>query len=63
MSDELFDVIAVDISANTVRLMATDKTKENAEAIVKMAVMRRGGCDEFFVEVPAGKYKGGECYK
>lgn len=60
MSAPLFDVVAVGIDSNVVRLLDTGKTKENAEAIVKLAVMRRGVNEEFFAEVPAGKYRDGD---
>jgi hypothetical protein len=61
MSEQLYDVVGVQIGGkSTVRMMAEGKTIPNAEAIVKMAVMRRGVNDEFFCEVPAGLYKEGE---
>lgn len=58
----LFDVIAVNIETNKVRMMATGKTERNAEAIEQMAVMRRGVEEEFFASVPAGLYKDGDDY-
>ena len=48
------------IGDNTVRLIAEGKTLRNAEAIVNMAVMRRGVETEFFSEVSSGKYKTGD---
>jgi hypothetical protein len=49
----LFDVIAVTIKApHTKRIIAERKTEKNAEAIVNMAVMRRGVEEEFFDAVP-----------
>jgi hypothetical protein len=48
----LFDVEAVNIKTGEVRKLAENKTRENAEAIVKMAVMRRGVDEEFYREVP-----------
>lgn len=56
----LYDVVAVNIESKLVRLIAEDKTLENAEAIVTMAVMRRGVDEEFFAEVPQGRYKEGD---
>ena len=56
----MFDVVAVNIKTGIVRLMAQSKSQPNAEAIVKMAVMRRGVEDEFFADVPQGKYKEGD---
>lgn len=57
---ELYDVVAINIQTNSMRMIATRKTIQNAEAIVSMAVMRRGLDEEFFSEVPAGKYKDGD---
>ena len=58
----MFDVVAVTIKTRKVRLLAENKTERNAEAVVKMAVMRRGVEEEFYTEVPAGKYKDGDTY-
>ena len=55
-----YDVVAIDLTTNEVRLIEQGATLPNAEAIVAMAVMRRGCDEEFFAEVPAGKYVGGE---
>lgn len=60
---EFFDVVEVAIAQpNTVRVIATGKTKANAEATSAMAVWRRGVEDHFFAEVPAGKFKDGDNY-
>jgi hypothetical protein len=59
---QLYDVLAVNIENDTVRFMAQSKTLPNAEAIVKMAVMRRGCDEELYVEVPAGEYQEGGKY-
>lgn len=63
MSDQLFDVVAVNIETGIVRMMAEGKTQPNAEAVVKMAIMRRGLDEEFYAEVPAGSHKEGDNYK
>ena len=60
---ELYDVIAVSIDTSKVRILAEKKTLPNAEAIVSMAVMRRGVDGEYYTEVPAGKYKDGDQHK
>lgn len=59
----MFDVIAVSIRTNKVRLLATNKSAANAGAVVMMAVARRGVGDEFFLEVDHGQYKDGDSYK
>ncbi len=54
----LFNVYAVSLTATTNgprarRLIAENKTERNADAIIEMAVMRRGVEEEFFVAEPA----------
>lgn len=59
----LFDVVAVDISSGKVAaLFGEKKTEAAAEGIVKMAVMRRGVDEQFYAEVPTGKFKVGDTY-
>lgn len=62
MKEHLYDVVAVNMETNKVRLLAENKTIENAEAIVNMAVMRRGLDEEFYAECVAGKYVEGDNY-
>jgi len=62
-ADQKYDVVAVNIETRIVRVLATDKTLPNAEAIVKMAVMRRGVDEEFFAEVKSGLCKEGAVWK
>lgn len=49
---ETYDVIAVDINTMEKRTLATDETETNADAIVSMAVARRGVETEFYKKVP-----------
>ena len=58
----MFDVVAVSLETGKVRLIAENKTERNADAIVCMAVARRGVDVEFFTEVTAGKFKDGDTY-
>lgn len=58
--EKLFDVVAVNLKTDKVRFIAQGKTLKNAEAIVKMAVVRRGVDEEFFAEVKAGMYTEGD---
>ena len=60
---ELYDVVAVNLRTKIVRVMGEGKTLPNAEAYRDMAVMRRGVTEEFYVEVPAGKYREGDIWK
>ena len=48
----LYNVIAVNIDTGKERIIAENKTRRNAEAIIKMAVYRRGVEDEFFKKEP-----------
>lgn len=59
----LLDVVAVNMDTKRVRLMAEGKTERNAEAIVEMAVIRRGCEEEFFTTVPAGSHKEGDPWR
>ena len=52
MSKPLFDVIAVNFRTGAERIIAERKTERNAEAIVTMAVMRRGVEEEIFKTRP-----------
>ena len=47
-----YDVIAVNQETHEERVLATDKSRKDANAIVSMAVARRGVEDEFFKKVP-----------
>lgn len=57
---ERFDVVAVNLQTKRVRILATDKDERNADAIIDMAVFRRGVETEFYRGVPAGSHKDGE---
>lgn len=58
---ELLDVIEVEIAKpHRVRVIASNKTEANAEAIVNMAIMRRGVEAHFFTTCPTGKYQDGD---
>lgn len=60
---ELFDVVEVDIASRTVRMMTdAPKDERNAEAIERMAIMRRSTNGNFFATVPAGKYADGDTF-
>jgi hypothetical protein len=56
----LYDVVAVNIKSGVVRLLDAGQTKPNAEAIVALAVARRGVDEEFFADVPANSYATGD---
>lgn len=59
-TETLYDVVAVENRSGRVRRIAEGKTEDNAEAIVSMAVMRRGLNEEFFAPVRAGAYNDGD---
>lgn len=60
----LYDVIEVGMEKpHAVRIIERGKTLKNADAIVKMAVARRGVGAHFFTSVKPGSYKDGEPYR
>lgn len=58
----LYDVFAVNIKTQKVRMMERGVTKNNAEAYITLAVVRRGVEKEFFAEAPAGTYDDGDIW-
>lgn len=60
MEDEMYDVIAVNMTTHKIRMLGENKTKRNADAIELMAVARLGCDEEFFTKTPAGMYKEGD---
>jgi len=63
MTDRYFDVVGINLATKQVRLMDTHKTLKNANAIMEMAVIRRGVEGEFFAVVPEGLYAEGDLWK
>ncbi len=59
-TEPLFDVIAVNIETGAQRFMAQNKTMPHAEAVEKMAIMRRGVETDFYKIVPAGSEEAGQ---
>ena len=59
----MFDVVAVEFKTNKITIMASGKSERNAEAIEKMAIMRRGVENQFFSSVTAGSYKDGDIWE
>lgn len=62
-SEILYDVIAVSLADQTVRLMDGPMSLAAAERYVEIAVYRRGVDTEIFTEVPHGSYQTGDIYK
>ena len=60
--EKLFDVVAVEMATHKVELRAEKKTELNADAIVMMAVGRRGVETHIYSTVPSGKYKNGDVW-
>ena len=60
---DTYDVFAVNIETGTIRFFGQNKTKANAQAIVTMAVYRRGCDEEFYAIAPAGQYKDGDTWQ
>ena len=55
LEDEMYDVIAVNMTTHKVRMLGENKTERNADAIEMMAVARLGCDEEFFTRAPTGK--------
>jgi len=62
MSTKLYDVVAVNMATQKVRVIHKNDSIENAQAVVEMAVMRRGVETEFFAEAEAGLYQDGDTW-
>lgn len=56
----MLDVIEVEFGTHKVRIIDRNKSERNAEAVVEMAVIRRGVENSFFTTCPAGKYSDGD---
>lgn len=58
---ELFDVVEIEIARpHRVRVMDRNLNEDRADAVVSMAVMRRGVEEHFYKAVTAGKYADGD---
>ena len=51
-ANDLYNVVAVNIETGEERTLAENRTERSAEAIVAMAIMRRGLDEEFYKAVP-----------
>lgn len=61
---KLYDVIEVEMEKpHKVRLIDQSKSLKQADAIIHMAVARRGVEDHFFTTVRPDQYKDGEPYR
>lgn len=57
---QLFDVIAVDLETNKVRVIAQAVSENAAYSLETMTIERRGCDKEFFATVETGTYKQGD---
>ena len=63
MMVETYDILGVSLAKpNRVRVMGTEKTREDAVAYMTQAVIRLGCQEEFFVVVPTGTYQDDEAW-
>jgi hypothetical protein len=60
--NKFFDVVEVNTSTLEVRVIARDKSEADAEAIIQMAVIRRGVEESFYTSAPPGRYDDGDKY-
>ncbi len=56
------DVVEVNFTTKAVRVIATNKSARNADAIVNMAVMRRGIEEGYYTTTPAGRFQDGDTF-
>jgi hypothetical protein len=64
MMTKLYDVIEVGMEKpHPVRLIDQSKNMKQADAIIAMAVARRGVGDHFFTTVRPDEYKDGDPYR
>lgn len=52
---DLYDVVAINIKTGARRPLATVKTERIAKVIIKMAVVRWGVEEEFYMAIPVGE--------
>lgn len=58
---DLVDVIEVQIKApHKIWVMESGLTEKDAEAYIKMAIMRRGVKDQFYKAAPVRQYRDGD---
>lgn len=57
---DLYDVLAVNLGTRRVRVLAGEKTKEDADAFANIAVIQRGVEEEFYPVAAAGRYRDGD---
>lgn len=55
-----YDVLGVNLKTRIVRVMGKDLNESDADAFERMAVLRRGVEEEFFVTVPHDFYANGD---
>ena len=58
-----WDVVRVAFTTNQVKVLAGPRDKWQAEAVLKMAVLRTGVEYQFFARVPHGRYQDGDEWK
>ncbi len=63
MGTPFYNVVAVSLSTSRIRLLSKGLNKADAEAVVMMAVARRGVKEEFFAVVSTGTYKDGDKWR
>jgi len=61
-NEVLFDVVAINLENHTVRVFYRNKDERNADAIINMAVIRRGVEKEFYVKTTPFQYNDGDKY-
>jgi len=62
-TNKSLDIVAVSLRGSRILWVQENLTKPNAEAVIRMAVMRQGVEDRFFAPAPHGSYKEGDLWR
>lgn len=62
MTTARFDAVAVNIETSKVRIFERGASYKDAEAVCKMAIMRRGLDEEFYSVTPTLMYEAGDTF-
>ena len=60
--DKRYDVIAINQKTDRIRILTRGVIGANADAVIDMAIARRGVDTEFYTKVDAGSRREGDTY-
>ncbi len=62
MNRDMYDVLAIGLRTREVRVLERNLSLLNAEAVVALAIMRRGVEEEFYATATSGLYEDGDIW-